>query len=119
MITNIFYSSILTLIISLLTINTVQAQDCEIIQFQRGHSSMMVDGVAPPDSVICYAISTAAGQTANIAISGTNMMFSIDGVTDAQDKYQFTTGETTYTIRVSQFIRSITAQMYTLTISIH
>ncbi|MCB1936593.1 MAG: hypothetical protein KDF59_11685 [Nitrosomonas sp.] len=113
------YTLVLTFALTMLSITTVQAENCETIQFERGHSSVVIEGTASPDGIICYEITTGDGQTADIAISGANMMFSIDGVTDAQYQYQFTTANKTYAIRVGQLMRSVTDQAYTLTISIH
>ena len=108
----------LAFILSMLAVTTAWAENCETIRFQRGHSSAAIEGVVPPDSGLCYQITTAAGQTADIAISGVNMMFSIEGVTDAQDKYRFTTEKKTYRITVSQLMRSVTNEPFTLTIAI-
>ncbi len=82
---------ILTLVIALFAVTAAQAENCETIQFPRGHSSTTIKGVASPDSMKCYQITAAAGQTAAITISGVSMMFSVEGVTDVQDKYRFTT----------------------------
>lgn len=109
---------ILAFILSMLAVTTAQAEKCETIRFQRGHSSAAVEGVAPPDSALCYQITTAAGQTADIAISGVNMMFSIAGVIEVQDKYRFTTEKRTYRITVGQLMRSVTDEPFTLTIAI-
>ncbi len=94
----------LAFILLMFTVTTAWAEDCETIRFQRGHSSAVVEGVAPPDSALCYQITTAAGQTADIAISGVNMVFSVEGVTDAQDKYRFTTEQKTYRITVGRCV---------------
>lgn len=109
---------ILTFILSIFAVTTAQAENCETILFQRGHSSASIEGVAPPDSAICYQVTTAAGQTADIVILGTNMMFSIEDVIDAQDKYRFITEKKTYRIYISQLMRSLTNESYTLNISI-
>jgi hypothetical protein len=108
----------LAFILLMLAVTTAWAEDCETIRFQRGHSSAVVEGVAPPDSALCYQITTAAGQTADIAISGINMVFSVEGVTDAQDKYRFTTEQKTYRIYVGQLMRSVTDESFTLNIAI-
>jgi len=108
----------LALTFLMLAVTTARAENCETIRFQRGHSSAAIEGVAPSGSALCYQITTAAGQTADIAISGVNMMFSIEGVTDAQDKYRFTTEQKTYRITVSQLMRSVTNEPFTLTVAI-
>ncbi|MDR4651181.1 MAG: hypothetical protein MRJ52_02085 [Nitrosomonas sp.] len=118
MTTRLFTIFILALTLLMLAVTTAWAENCETIRFQRGHSSAAIEGVAPPDSALCYQITTAAGQTADIAISGVNMMFSIEGVTDAQDKYRFTTEKKTYRITVSQLMRSVTNEPFTLTVAI-
>jgi len=104
--------------LSMLAVTTAWAEDCETIRFQRGHSSAAIEGVAPPDSALCYQITTAAGQTVDIAISGVNMMFSIAGVIEVQDKYRFTTEKKTYQIYVGQLMRSVTDESFTLNIAI-
>jgi len=109
---------ILVFILSILAVPAVQADNCEAIQFQRGHSSVIVEGIALPNITICYQITTAAGQTADIAISGINMVFSVEGVADAQDKYRFTTEKKTYRITVGQLMRTVTDEPFTLNISI-
>lgn len=109
---------ILTFVLSILAVTTAQAKNCETIRFQRGHSSAVIEVVAPPESTLCYQITTAAGQTADIAISGINMMFTIEGIVDAQDKYRFTTEKKTYRIYVGQLMRSVTNQPFTLNIAI-
>ncbi len=109
---------ILVFILSILAVTAVHAENCETIQFQRGHSSAKVEGIAPPNITICYQITTAAGQTADIAISGVNMVFSVEGVIDAQDKYRFTTEKKTYRITVGQLMRTVTDEPFTLNISI-
>lgn len=118
MTTRLFTIFILAFILSNLAVTTARAENCETIRFQRGHSSAAIEGVAPPDSALCYQITTAVGQTADIAISGVNMVFSVEGVTDAQDRYRFTTEQKTYRITVSQLMRSVTNEPFTLTITI-
>jgi hypothetical protein len=46
------------------------------------------------------------------------MVFSVEGVTDAQDKYRFTTEQKTYRITVGQLMRSVTDEPFTFTIAI-
>ncbi len=108
----------LAFILSIFAVTTAWAENCETIRFQRGHSSATIEGIAPPDSTLCYQITTAAGQTADIAIPGINMMFSIEGVADVQDKYRVTTEQKTYRITVGQLMRSVMDEPFTLTIAI-
>ena len=88
------------LALAVLLTATAHAEQCETIRFKRGESSGIVRGMAPANDVVCYQMSTGAGQKASLAIEGNNCIFSIDGVVDAQDRYSFTTEKKTYRIRV-------------------
>ncbi len=104
--------------ILLLVTATAQADNCERIQFQSGQNTHSVEGIISPDSVLCYEITVGAGKTVDMAISGVNVIFSIDGITDAQDIYRFTTDKEIYTFSVGQLFRSVTDQPFTLVISV-
>jgi hypothetical protein len=97
---------------------TAQAQSCPPIQFERGTYSGTVSGTAPPDDVVCYEISTGAAQRAEVSVKGRNVVFSIVGVVDAQDRYSFTTDKKTYRILVGQLMRSVTDEPFSLTVSV-
>jgi hypothetical protein len=104
---------------ALLTVaGTAHAGSCEPIHFKRGHYSGSVRGVAPPDDIVCYEVGTGAGQHAEVRIEGRNMVFSIEGVVDARDRYSFTTEKKTYRITVAQLMRSVTSEPFTLTVSV-
>jgi hypothetical protein len=107
------------LALAFLFAGTAQAGQCETIRFKRGASSGTVSGMAPPDDVVCYQMSTGAGQRANVSIKGTNCMFSIEGVVEAQDRYSFTTEKKTYKINVGQLMRAIDPEPFTLSVSVH
>jgi hypothetical protein len=106
------------LLASTLGTQVVHAGGCETIRFQRGESSGSVHGVAPPDDVVCYQMTTGAGQTATLEIQGRNVMFSIDGVVDGQDRYSFTTEKKTYRVHVGQLMRAVQGEPFTLSVSI-
>ncbi len=93
------------------------AAECQEIRFQRGHSSGTVRGVAPPEGVVCFRMTTAASQTANLKITGRNVMFSVNHV-DGRDAYSFTTEKKTYRIEVVQLMRSLTDEPFSLSVSI-
>ena len=95
-----------------------QAQSCQPIQFERGTYSGTVSGTAPPEDVVCYEVSTGAAQRAEVSVKGRNVIFSIVGVVDAQDRYSFTTEKKTYRILVGQLMRSITDEPFSLTVSV-
>lgn len=114
----IFPRLIAVLVLALLFAGTAYAEKCETIRFKRGTSSGTVTGMAPPDGVLCYRISTGAGQTASVEIKGANCIFSMEGA-DARDRYSFVTEKKTYEIRVGQLMRSITPEPFTLSVSVH
>lgn len=116
--TRTFRSAAFLALCALLFAAAAQAQRCEPIRFQRGHDSGTVRGVAPPDDVVCYELATGAGQKANVKVTGQNVMFSIDGVIDGQDKYSFTTEKKTYRILVGQLMRAVSGAPFSLAVSV-
>ena len=102
----------------LIVAGPAQAQSCQPIQFERGNYSGTVSGTAPPEDVVCYEVSTGAAQRAEVSVKGRNVIFSIVGVVDAQDRYSFTTDKKTYRILVGQLMRSITDEPFSLTVSV-
>ena len=114
----IICSLILALTMSLSGVEKVQAENCQAILFQSGAFSHTVQGMAPPDDGICYEITASAGQTADITIAGNNVMFSIDGVVDAQDSYSFVTEKKIYKIFVGQLMRSVSKEPFALKVTI-
>ena len=109
---------VLALTASIFAVATAYAENCETIRFQPGHSEGTVQGIAPPDDMVCYEMTTGASQTAILEITGKNVFFSIEGIIDAQDKYSFTTEKRTYRILVGQLMRSVTNQSFVLAVSI-
>lgn len=110
---------ILVFALAVLVTGTAYAEHCETIRFKRGTSSGAVTGMAPPDDMVCYQMSTGAGQQASISIKGTNCIFSIEGLVDARDRYSFTTEKKTYRIRVGQLMRAISPEPFSLSVSVH
>jgi hypothetical protein len=102
----------------LIVTGTAQAQSCQPIQFERGTYSGTVRGIAPPEGRVCYEVRTGAGQHAEVWVEGRNMIFSIPGVTEVQEKHSFTTEKKTYRIFVSQLMRSVTDEPFSLTVSV-
>jgi hypothetical protein len=94
---------------------SVHAESCSPIQFERGHFSGTVEGVAPADGTVCYTLATGAGQQATLSVEGRNVIFSIIDLVDARDRYRFTTKQKTYRIIVGQLMRSVTPEPFTLT----
>lgn len=95
------------------------AQSCTEIRFARGASSAEVTGSAPADGVICYALSTGAGQQARLRVlEGNNTIFTIEGLVDAQNDYSFRTKARTYRILVGQLMRAARDQPFRLHVSV-
>jgi hypothetical protein len=92
---------------------------CTPIKFAAGTTGADVEGVAPPEDVLCYSLETGNGQTATVRVAqGRNIIFSILDMVDAQDNYTFTTEAKTYEIIVGQLMRSVTDEPFTLEISV-
>lgn len=110
--------SVLLLTLSAIAANTAFADECETIRFERGQSAGTVKGVAPPDDMVCHEITTDAGQNATVAVNGINVMFSIEGVIDGQERHSLMTKAQRYKIYVGQLMRSVTDEPFTLTVSV-
>lgn len=107
----------LTASITLIVAGTAHAESCKPIQFERGHDSATVTGSAPPDGQRCDTLAIGAGQRASLSIDGRNMMFSIVDAVDAQDHYSFTTEKKTDRILVSQLMRAVDEEPFTLRVT--
>lgn len=103
---------------AMLSASSTWAEECKAIQFSRGHNNGTVQGIAPPNDLLCHELTTGAGQAAAIEVSGENVIFSIEDVVDARQKYSFTTTAQTYRILVGQLMRSVSDQPFTLTVSV-
>ncbi len=92
---------------------------CKPIQFAHGASSATIHGTAPADDTVCYTLATGKGQTADLKVtSGSNTVFGIDGLVDAQESYHFTTERKTYEIDVGQLERSVTPEAFAIDVSV-
>jgi len=91
---------------------------CETIHFKRGTYSATVRGVAPADDLVCYQMATGPSQQMSLRLSGRNVIFSVDNVIEGQNEYSFITEKRTYRISVSQLMRSMTDQPFTLFVSV-
>lgn len=94
-------------------------EPCTPINFSSGESSAIVEGIAPVESIVCYTLKTGANQNASIEVTdGLNIVFSILGIVDAQDRYSFRTEATTYEIQVSQLMRSVKDEPFVLAVRV-
>jgi hypothetical protein len=93
-------------------------EECHAVHFKPGTYSITLRGTALPDQAICYTFATSAGQTADLRITGRNMILSVDGVGDAREAFTFKTKRQTYRFIVGQLMRSVTGEAYAVTLSV-
>lgn len=64
---------------------------CKAIQFTSGASSATISGSVEPGATACFSFTTNAGQRVRIAITSKdkNTVFSVVGLADARDAYEF------------------------------
>lgn len=94
-------------------------QACTEVRFAPGAFSGIIEGVAPPEEVLCYTFATGAGQAARVRVlQGNNISFGIAGIAEAQDDVRFTTRARTYQLEVGQLFRSITNEQFRIEIEI-
>jgi hypothetical protein len=93
---------------------------CKIIQFEAGASSTKISGSIEPEATACFRFAAGNGQTVRIAIQSKdkNTIFSVLGLVDARDKYEFKSQKKTYEIVIGQLMKSVTPETYQLTLSI-
>ena len=103
---------------ALVAVATHAQENCTPVHFERGKSSAIFHGTAPPEDVICYTFDAGAGQTANLKVSGSNMIISVVGIGDARESWTFKTKAQTYKFIVSQLMRSVSNAPYTVTLSV-
>jgi hypothetical protein len=75
-------------------------------------------GVAPPEGTVCYSFATAKGQTANLKVTGQDIIISVVDVGDALDSWSFRTKAQTYKFIVAQLMRSVTNEPYSVALSV-
>lgn len=92
-------------------------ENCETISITEGDGQAIVRALAPLDGVNCYYIVSAKGTDTTIAVTGNNVIFSIENVVDAHTRYRLLTDREGYRVFVGQLLRSNTKQPYVLTIT--
>jgi hypothetical protein len=93
------------------------AGDCKPIRFETNSFSTILRGEAPPEDVVCYTLATGRGQRAALkVIAGRNTIFSIEGLVDSRDVYDFTTEQKTYRIRVGQLMRAVAPEAFAISV---
>lgn len=94
-------------------------QACKTVRLEPGSTSTVLRGVAPAEGGLCFALDAEAGRRASLrVIKGRNVIFSIAGITDAQDKYAFTTQKQRYEISVGQLTRSVTDETFEIALKL-
>ena len=112
--------SFLTVALLSLSPTWAEAQErCRPIQFAQNQSSAEIRGTAPAEGGVCYTLATGEGQTARVRVlSGKNIIFNIEGVTDPRDDFEFRTQRKTYRINVAQLMRSVTPEAFKVSVSV-
>lgn len=108
------------LALALLPLAAAAQAPCETIRFKPGASSAELRGVAPAEGLRCFRFGTRVGQTVRVSIKSPRgqVAFSVEGLADAQDSFQFTSDKPNYLLQVFQLQRSAAAVSYVLTLSI-
>jgi hypothetical protein len=95
------------------------ADDCKPIRFDANRVSATIHGEAPPEDVVCYTLTTGRGQRAALKVTaGRNTIFSIEGLVDARNAYDFTTEQKTYRILVGQLLRAVAPEAFAISVSV-
>lgn len=93
--------------------------DCVPVLFGSDQTSADVSGSAPPDDVVCYSLRTVAGQRVNIkVVAGKNIIFSVKGLADARDQYDFVADRSRYEFVVGQLMRAVAPKDFRIRIDI-
>lgn len=93
--------------------------DCKPVGFAPGQTTMELAGTAPPGDVVCFALTGLRGQSVSITVTeGANIIFSIEQLVDARDRYRFTATRPTYRILVGQLMRSIEAAPFRIRVAL-
>ena len=79
-----------------------------------------IRGAAPSEGVQCLRFSTAKGQTVRIAVKSpkNQVAFTLDGMVDNREKFQFTSEKRTYDVLLHQTSSAAKPVDYALTLSI-
>ena len=114
-----FEVGLLVLVTCALAAGVAHAQEnCTPVHFERGQSSAIIHGTAPPQDLICYTFDAGASQTAKLKVSGSNMIISVVGIGDARKSWTFKTKAQTYKFIVGQLMRSVSNAPYIVTLSV-
>jgi len=74
-------------------------EDYRSVGFAPGQTAVELYGTAPPEDVVCFKLTGLRGQSVSITVTeGANIIFSIEEMVDAQDRYRFTATRPTYRI---------------------
>jgi hypothetical protein len=88
--------------------------NCKPVVFPKGQTITTLQGNAPAMGPVCYTFDAAAGRTARLKVTGTNMAMSVVDVGDDREEFNFPTQAQTYKFLVFQQMRSASPQRYTV-----
>ncbi|HRP94795.1 MAG TPA: peptidoglycan-binding domain-containing protein [Rhodocyclaceae bacterium] len=110
--------SLLAVCMAWFVVESASAQsDCRRVVVSAGQDVVELSGLAPPDDVVCFVVTGLNGRRVSIVVTeGVNVIFSIDGLVDAHDRYSFSATHDAYRVVVGQLMRSIDAEPFRLRI---
>ena len=93
---------------------------CKTISLSPGAFSTEIQGAAPSEGVQCLRFSTTKGQTVRLAVKSpkNQVAFTLDGMVDNREKFQFTSEKRTYDVLLHQTSSAAKPVDYALTLSI-
>ncbi len=69
--------------------------------------------------MVCFKLTGLRGQSVSITVTeGANIIFSVEEMVDAQDRYRFTATRPTYRIFVGQLMRSIEVAPFRIRVAV-
>ncbi len=106
--------------LALLPLAAAADPPCKTISFKPGASSAEIRGEAPAEGVQCLRFGVGKGQTVRVSVKSPQkqVAFTIDGLVDNREKYQFTSEQKTYDLLMHQTFNAVTPVGYVLTLSI-
>lgn len=110
----------LIVILAFSTVNVLPAlsqESCRPVPFNNNYI-IMLKGTVSPEGMHCYSLETEKEQRISLkVIKGDNIIFSIEGVTDAQDRFTFVATKSSYDIIVAQLVRARRSEAFRISIS--
>jgi len=93
-------------------------ESCIPIQFGDKKDTIVVSDSVSPRETRCYRLDTVEGDKVTVkVVHGKNVVFSIEGVVEAQDTFTFTAENMSYRVIVGQLLRSTRPQAFQISVT--